>query len=662
MFKYKTREYGYQRPIHSRFKVIALLGFGVAAFFAAPSLAQNYLPAHKGKATLTERNWLLPAQRSDLKMTFDHSFQSDPCPSPSEEEVIETCTVTVELEWMNDGRWNQGEAEADLGDPDVFVFYWEGFGHWSLVSATRDGNSVLGGSTPEGSSFGNGTVDGLTMTVPNSFESGADGPTTYEFVFEYVPGEECDVKPLKVSGHYIHKYQGSLHLWVKPSLSVSAGVGLSGPTLGASASASLHWFFDDHAWQKQLFNPGGKEHKKKLEPDSNVVAHEGCCGKTYETDSSSSEIDMTVTEIVLAESTTVQAIVYPVNQPIQSVSILAWSEDGIQVGALYYEPSEPTWDTIVLDVTAFMPAGSNPGTLHFVAYAREANLTQSELIITSESGGAPGPNFGGDLLKDEHITAPGDLLLFLDLDGRDPQDVLELASISVVDQFGNIVDRETASSYQATPDSVILVFPTKKSAVRTYGNGVIEVLNHDTVQFNSESSQDGVSLLLPVLAEDVESPFNIFAAEGTDSNTLRFSGEAIGGSFMIDLGVTDAPVVIDTTPGESGQSVAQRIAAAINAAGSGQITATLTDTYDIVLEGDSAKFNMLQVDGLLAVSLVTNTVPVNPADINGDERVDGVDLSLLLGSWGSCTNCLADLNGDGVIEGADLAILLGNWG
>lgn len=47
-------------------------------------------------------------------------------------------------------------------------------------------------------------------------------------------------------------------------------------------------------------------------------------------------------------------------------------------------------------------------------------------------------------------------------------------------------------------------------------------------------------------------------------------------------------------------------------------------------------------------------------DINADGTVDGADLAILLGSWGTA-NGAADLNGDGVVDGADLAVLLGSW-
>jgi hypothetical protein len=46
------------------------------------------------------------------------------------------------------------------------------------------------------------------------------------------------------------------------------------------------------------------------------------------------------------------------------------------------------------------------------------------------------------------------------------------------------------------------------------------------------------------------------------------------------------------------------------------------------------------------------------ADLNCDGAVNGADLAILLGGWGTAN---ADLDGDGATNGADLAILLGSW-
>ena len=48
-------------------------------------------------------------------------------------------------------------------------------------------------------------------------------------------------------------------------------------------------------------------------------------------------------------------------------------------------------------------------------------------------------------------------------------------------------------------------------------------------------------------------------------------------------------------------------------------------------------------------------------DVNGDNFVDGTDLSIVLGFWGSCNDCPADINQDGQVDGSDLSVVLGYW-
>ena len=55
-----------------------------------------------------------------------------------------------------------------------------------------------------------------------------------------------------------------------------------------------------------------------------------------------------------------------------------------------------------------------------------------------------------------------------------------------------------------------------------------------------------------------------------------------------------------------------------------------------------------------------NSVVCN-GDVNGDNFVDGTDLSIVLGFWGDCAGCPADVSGDGQVDGLDLSIVLGYW-
>jgi hypothetical protein len=63
------------------------------------------------------------------------------------------------------------------------------------------------------------------------------------------------------------------------------------------------------------------------------------------------------------------------------------------------------------------------------------------------------------------------------------------------------------------------------------------------------------------------------------------------------------------------------------------------------------------VDGAQAPPPPTQTCP---ADLNGDGKVDGADLGILLANWGRPG--ATDLNGDGTTDGADQAILMAAWG
>lgn len=49
-----------------------------------------------------------------------------------------------------------------------------------------------------------------------------------------------------------------------------------------------------------------------------------------------------------------------------------------------------------------------------------------------------------------------------------------------------------------------------------------------------------------------------------------------------------------------------------------------------------------------------------PGDLNGDSRVDGADIGVLLSAWGQAGGP-ADLDGDGIVGGAGLTVVLANW-
>jgi hypothetical protein len=50
---------------------------------------------------------------------------------------------------------------------------------------------------------------------------------------------------------------------------------------------------------------------------------------------------------------------------------------------------------------------------------------------------------------------------------------------------------------------------------------------------------------------------------------------------------------------------------------------------------------------------------VAPGDLNGDAKVNGIDLGILLAAWGGAGP--ADIDRDGVVAGGDLGVMLSNW-
>ena len=49
------------------------------------------------------------------------------------------------------------------------------------------------------------------------------------------------------------------------------------------------------------------------------------------------------------------------------------------------------------------------------------------------------------------------------------------------------------------------------------------------------------------------------------------------------------------------------------------------------------------------------------ADFDCDGLVNGTDLAVMLGAWGTCDGCPSDLNHDGEVGPVDLGALLGEW-
>ena len=66
---------------------------------------------------------------------------------------------------------------------------------------------------------------------------------------------------------------------------------------------------------------------------------------------------------------------------------------------------------------------------------------------------------------------------------------------------------------------------------------------------------------------------------------------------------------------------------------------------------------------LAAVALAAPSSAQCVGDLDGNGRVNGADIGLLLGGWGAAGSTTgADIDGNGTVNGADLGLLLGAWG
>jgi len=73
--------------------------------------------------------------------------------------------------------------------------------------------------------------------------------------------------------------------------------------------------------------------------------------------------------------------------------------------------------------------------------------------------------------------------------------------------------------------------------------------------------------------------------------------------------------------------------------------------------------NRTLLAALAAVALAAPSSAQCVGDLDGNGRVNGADIGLLLGGWGAAGSTTgADIDGNGTVNGADLGLLLGAWG
>lgn len=126
---------------------------------------------------------------------------------------------------------------------------------------------------------------------------------------------------------------------------------------------------------------------------------------------------------------------------------------------------------------------------------------------------------------------------------------------------------------------------------------------------------------------------------------LRVDRQAISGGSLFTGDPWSSSTPLNFSMGTGGAAVLQ----AIEVCEGSEIRLLITRTS---VSGDFVVVN-------LEIQVVVEYPPCD-ADLNADCIVDGFDLAVLLGSWG--TNGVGDIDGSGTVNGVDLALLLGTWG
>ena len=175
------------------------------------------------------------------------------------------------------------------------------------------------------------------------------------------------------------------------------------------------------------------------------------------------------------------------------------------------------------------------------------------------------------------------------------------------------------------------------------------------------SFEIGAQILVDSNSPGATTPgFVAYTTAGPDLHTIFASGTPIL-TFTTELvrwevasdtdstidGATIIHVVEPSTP--MGEALYAEIMAITNGRGTGRLAFPGFSHVDI--------FGGFDLTGSILFE-----PPANPADVNDDGAVDSIDLSVILGAWGSCTDCPADINSDGLVNGDDMTLLLAAWG
>ena len=210
-------------------------------------------------------------------------------------------------------------------------------------------------------------------------------------------------------------------------------------------------------------------------------------------------------------------------------------------------------------------------------------------------------------------------------------------------------------------------------AVSNFGIGRLEIAAGASATLVDARANSGFALetmYVRTLVVPAGATFN------TGGRTIFVQQQIVSGS-VIGTVVVVVPPTISTVSPTSGSTLGNTAITITGTNLTGATTVTVGGvpaTNVVVVNSTSVTANTpAGTAGVKAVAITTPggtaslatgftyVAPAIPGDVNGDGVVNGMDLAILLGAWGTSVPA-ADLNHDGVINGSDLAILLGAWG
>ena len=140
----------------------------------------------------------------------------------------------------------------------------------------------------------------------------------------------------------------------------------------------------------------------------------------------------------------------------------------------------------------------------------------------------------------------------------------------------------------------------------------------------------------------------------------------VGAQFYDETPGWNRPISIDRTKPQGRAWVAYDLVEEIDLAEISDTAEFFGPLGSIIADGNYL-LEALVFDGTRTNDLDGDGIPDNctgsacTGDTNRDGLIDGVDLTELLGAWGT-DDSLFDFDGNGIVDGGDLTTLLGNWG